>query len=81
MKFILFDVTVFQIAPIIAQPKQESINAFLLRQMKEQKVAGLSVGIIEDGKIAKTKGYGLANRQPVVLKKIAIGIAERLPSH
>lgn len=58
MKFILFVVTVFHFTIIIAQPKQYGIDAFIQHQMKEQKIVGLSVGIIENGKITKTKGHG-----------------------
>lgn len=62
MKFILFVVTVFHFTIVLnAQPKQDDIDAFIQHQMKEQKIVGLSVGIIENGKITKTKGYGLAN--------------------
>lgn len=44
---------------LIAQ--QDIIDVFISNQMKQQGIVGLSIGIIKNGKIIKTKGYGLAN--------------------
>jgi len=44
-----------------ALAQQDSIDVFISRQMKQQGIAGLSIGIIENGKVVKAKGYGLAN--------------------
>lgn len=41
--------------------QQDSIDAFIYRQMKEQGIPGLSIGIIKNGKVVKARGYGLAN--------------------
>jgi CubicO group peptidase (beta-lactamase class C family) len=40
---------------------QDSIDSYILKQVKDQKLAGLSIGIVQNGKIVKTKGYGFAN--------------------
>lgn len=42
-----------------AQP--DSIDRFIDKQIKEQRIVGLSIGIIKDGKLMKAKGYGFAN--------------------
>ena len=40
---------------------QDSIDAFIADQMKQQRIVGLSLGIIKEGKIVKAAGYGKAN--------------------
>ena len=61
MKFLLIINFIVHITGVSAQPKQDSIDAFVVRQMKEQKIVGLSIGIIVYGKVTKVKGYGWAN--------------------
>lgn len=39
----------------------DEIDKFILKQVNDQKITGLSVGIIVNGKIVMSKGYGLAN--------------------
>jgi CubicO group peptidase (beta-lactamase class C family) len=57
---IIFCITItFLPKPTFGQ--QDSIDAFVIRQMKQQGIAGLSLGIIKSGKVVKAKGYGLAN--------------------
>lgn len=41
--------------------QKDPIDTFIEQQMKQQKITGLSLGIIRNGKIYKTKGYGYAN--------------------
>lgn len=41
--------------------QQAKIDSFIVKQMKEQAIPGLSIGIVKNGKILLTKGYGLAN--------------------
>jgi len=61
MKSLFFLFVVFLSNFLVAQPKQDSIDAFIIRQMKEQNITGLSIGIIEKGTVTKAKGYGYAN--------------------
>jgi CubicO group peptidase (beta-lactamase class C family) len=39
----------------------DEIDKLIAKQVKDQKITGLSVGIIVNGKIVMAKGYGLAN--------------------
>ena len=41
--------------------QQDEIDKFILKQMNDQKITALNIGIIENGKIVKVKGYGVAN--------------------
>lgn len=41
--------------------QQDSIDKFLEKQIKEQRIVGLSIGIINDGKLLKARGYWFAN--------------------
>lgn len=47
--------------PISAIAQQDSIDAFITRQMKQQGIIGLSIGVVKNGRIIMTKGYGKAN--------------------
>lgn len=47
--------------PFLTTAQQDSIDVFIANQMKQQGIAGLSIGIIKNGKIIKAKGYGLSN--------------------
>ena len=47
--------------------RQDTIDRLIDRKMQEQKLVGVSVGIIKDGKLVKMTGYGLANREYRVL--------------
>ena len=39
----------------------EEIDKFISKEVSDQKITGLSIGVIVNGKIVMTKGYGLAN--------------------
>lgn len=39
----------------------DEIDQFVSKQMNDQKITGLSIGVIVNGKIVMAKGYGLAN--------------------
>lgn len=39
----------------------DEIEQFISKQVKDQKITGLSIGIIVNGKVVLAKGYGLAN--------------------
>lgn len=41
--------------------QQDSIDVFIAKQIKQQGIVGLSIGIVRNGKVVKAKGYGLAN--------------------
>jgi CubicO group peptidase (beta-lactamase class C family) len=48
--------------PIAAgQDLDGRVDGFVAEKMKEQKVPGLSLGVLRDGKILEAKGFGLAN--------------------
>ena len=52
---------IFFISGVANAQQQHEIDLFILKQMEDQKIASLSIGIIENGKIVKEKGYGFAN--------------------
>ena len=60
MKFFLLLVLLGSSTIIYAQ-KQDAIDQYILKQIDDQKITGLSIGIIQHGKIIKAKGYGFAN--------------------
>ena len=39
----------------------DEVDVFIENSMKQQRITGLAVGLIKDGKIIKTRGYGSAN--------------------
>src|SRR6185295_8336000 len=43
--------------------QQGRIDSFIVKQMKEQSIVGLSIGIVKNGQVFLTKGYGLANAE------------------
>ena len=47
--------------PFGTTTQQDSIDIFIINQMKQQGIPGLSIGIIKNGKVIKAKGYGQAN--------------------
>jgi len=57
--FILFLSLFLLSLTTIAQ--QDSIDSFITKQMKQQGIVGLSIGVVKNGKIIKAKGYGQAN--------------------
>jgi CubicO group peptidase (beta-lactamase class C family) len=46
---------------ISAIAQQDSIDVFVNKQIKQQGLVGVSIGVIRNGKIIKAKGYGLSN--------------------
>lgn len=54
--FCLFVLFVFK-----GYAQKDSIDAFIDRQMRQQKIVGLSLGIVKNGRIYKTKSYGYSN--------------------
>jgi CubicO group peptidase (beta-lactamase class C family) len=45
----------------LADSTDGMIDAYLTSEIARQKIPGLSLGVMRDGKIVKAKGYGLAN--------------------
>jgi CubicO group peptidase (beta-lactamase class C family) len=43
-------------------PSLDSLDAYITEQMSRREVAGLSLAIVQDGKIVVAKGYGVADR-------------------
>lgn len=60
MRSTFFFILVFISLSINAQQPDE-IDKFILTQMSSQKITAVSIGIIDNGKIVKSKGYGFAN--------------------
>ena len=59
-KLILLLAIVFTLtAPIAAQ--SDKIDDYVRTEMKKQRIQGLSLAVVRDGKIVKAEGYGLAN--------------------
>jgi CubicO group peptidase (beta-lactamase class C family) len=57
---IIFGILQFFISPL-SFAQQDSIDLFIHEQMKQQKIVGLSLGIVKNKKIIKSAGYGKAN--------------------
>jgi CubicO group peptidase (beta-lactamase class C family) len=66
MKHSVYTIFLFLSVFATAQ-RQDTIDRLIDRKMQEQKLIGLSIGIIKDGKVVKMTGYGLANREYRVL--------------
>jgi CubicO group peptidase (beta-lactamase class C family) len=49
------------ILPISLFAQKDRIDTFIENSMARQRIVGLAVGIIKDGKVIKTKGYGYSN--------------------
>lgn len=65
------------VAPAPAKPTLEGIDAFIEAQLKEWKVPGMSIAVVQDGKVILSKGYGyrdVEKQLPVTPKTLfAIG--------
>jgi CubicO group peptidase (beta-lactamase class C family) len=44
-----------------AEPRAAEIDAVVRREMERQRIPGLSLGIVRDGRLLRAEGYGLAN--------------------
>jgi CubicO group peptidase (beta-lactamase class C family) len=53
---------VFLAAPLFAQADRTDI--FIKDEMQRQNIPGLSLAVLKDGKVLKSAGYGVANRDP-----------------
>ena len=57
----------------LAPAKAEAVDAAVRAEMKKQKLVGVAVGVIEDGRIVYLKGYGTADiekRTPVTAETV-----------
>jgi CubicO group peptidase (beta-lactamase class C family) len=66
MKHIVHIIFLF-VSVIATAQRQDTIDRLIDRKMQEQKLVGVSIGIIQNGKLVKLTGYGLANREYRVL--------------
>ncbi len=56
-----------------ADPSQADIDSFVRKQMREQRIPGLSLAVTIDNELIFTKGYGMANvelRAPAVAESV-----------
>ena len=56
-----------------ADPSQADIDAFVRKQMREQRIPGLSLAVTIDNELIFTKGYGMGNvelRSPAVAESV-----------
>lgn len=51
----------FLVAPTQAQNGDQKIDQFIADEMARQKIPGLSLAVVRDGRIVHVKGYGLAS--------------------
>lgn len=64
LQFLAAVICLFLILPTALhsqKDRRDEIDLFIEKSMKQQRITGLAVGVIKDGKIIKTKGYGSAN--------------------
>jgi len=62
MKSFICSIVLFISLGVNAQ-QQDEIDSLISKQMNDQKITSLAIGIIENGKIVKQKGYGFANME------------------
>ena len=46
---------------VSASARADKVDDFVRAEMREQKIPGLSIAVVQDGKVVKAQGYGLAN--------------------
>jgi CubicO group peptidase (beta-lactamase class C family) len=60
--FFILIVLVFS-SQITAQQKIKDVDTIILREMRERNIPGLQIAVVDHGKIALNKSYGIANIQ------------------
>jgi CubicO group peptidase (beta-lactamase class C family) len=55
----LFGLIVWMVSP--ASARADKVDDYVRAEMREQKIPGLSIAVVQDGKVVKAQGYGLAN--------------------
>ena len=46
---------------VAADPPAAEVDAVVRREMARQRIPGLSLGVVRDGRLVRAEGYGLAN--------------------
>ena len=54
-------ILLFFLVRVFAYGQADSTDLIVQKMMKEQKIAGLALAVIKNGKAVVNKGYGLAN--------------------
>jgi D-alanyl-D-alanine carboxypeptidase len=54
-------VLVFSSLAVYSQTKPDKTDEYIETQMRRQKIPGLSIAVVKDGRVIKARGYGLAN--------------------
>ena len=54
-------IVLFLLVRVLAYGQKDSTDIIVQKMMKEQKIAGLALAVIKNGKAVVNKGYGLAN--------------------
>jgi CubicO group peptidase (beta-lactamase class C family) len=55
----LFGFILWMVSP--ASARADKVDDYVQAQMREQQIPGLSIAVVQDGKVVKAQGYGLAN--------------------
>ena len=50
---------------IVSEGRADDLDEFIRTQMQKRHVPGLSIAIIQDGKLIKAKGYGFIDKKGV----------------
>ena len=61
MKKALFALLFLLVPTLHAQDRTAAIADYIRAQMQQQRIPGVSLAVIRDGRIVLAKGYGLAN--------------------
>ena len=56
-------ILLFLLVRVLAYGQKDSTDLIVQKMMKEQKIVGLSLAVIKNGKAVINKGYGLANAE------------------
>jgi CubicO group peptidase (beta-lactamase class C family) len=60
-RVVLFFVLLLSVAAVAAENPEKKVDEYVASEMKSQKIPGLSLAVVKDGKPVLVKGYGLAN--------------------
>ncbi len=55
----LFGLLLWMVSP--ASARADNVDDYVQAQMRGQKIPGLSIAVVQDGKVVEAQGYGLAN--------------------
>ncbi|QMW03305.1 serine hydrolase [Spirosoma foliorum] len=62
MRLVVQSITVLSLLSLIVESRADDLDEFIKKQMQKRGVPGLSIAIIQDGKIVKAKGYGVIEK-------------------